>query len=491
MKRIYTITLALLLAGMNAVAQQAQTQPATPVGSATLTLDQCIQYALENSINIKNAQLDERVSEARVKETVGIGLPQISGSVSLQHNQQLPRFFARYATAQGFAGVDDEGKPLLNIPGVNPTDVVAMQSPFQLKSSGSATAQINQLLFSGSYLVGLKASNTYKELSVKTTAQTKETTIEQVTKAFYSALINKERMQLFESNITRVDSLLRNTKALHANGFAESIDVDRIQVTLNNLITERRNFENLQQLSIELLKFQMNYPMNADIEVAGDLAEQNIKVDLNSYLNDWNYRNRPDYQLLEVNRKLQQLNVKNNVAANLPVLSAFANGGWMTQSNNIGGLFVTNTGIKDEGGIGPDKWYTISSYGLSMSIPIFSGLQRNYRTQQEKLKLQKIENSFKTLESSIDLQVRQASITYENAVQTLESQQRNMDLARNVARITQVKYEQGVGSNLEVVTAESSLKEAQINYYNALYDAMVAKTDLDKAFGKLLPTTNN
>jgi outer membrane protein TolC len=93
------------------------------------------------------------------------------------------------------------------------------------------------------------------------------------------------------------------------------------------------------------------------------------------------------------------------------------------------------------------------------------------------------------LQSTIDFQVKQAAINYQNAVQALESQKRNMTLAGNVAKVTQIKYEQGVGSNLEVVTAESSLREAQVNYYNAMYDAIVAKTDLDKAFGKLLPAS--
>jgi outer membrane protein TolC len=161
----------------------------------------------------------------------------------------------------------------------------------------------------------------------------------------------------------------------------------------------------------------------------------------------------------------------------------------MTQSPTIGGIFKTNSNFNEGGGVGPDKWYPISSYGLSLNLPIFSGLQRNYQVQQEKIRLRKIENSFKMLESSIDLEVKQSTIGYQNAISSLESQQRNMDLAANVARVTRIKYEQGVGSNIEVVDAESSLKEAQVNYYNALYDALVAKTDLDKAFGKLLPST--
>jgi outer membrane protein TolC len=118
---------------------------------------------------------------------------------------------------------------------------------------------------------------------------------------------------------------------------------------------------------------------------------------------------------------------------------------------------------------------------------IFTGFQRQFKIQQEKLTLQKIDNGFKSLKQGIDLQTKQASISFENAITSLNSQSENMELASNIARITKIKYEQGVGSNLEVVDAENSLRQAQTNYYSALFDAMVAKVDLDKAFGKLLP----
>lgn len=454
-------------------------------GSQSFTLDQCIKYALENSVDVKNSVLDERISSAKVKETIGIGLPQISGQVNLIHNQKLPRFFSSYATAQGFSGTDANGNPILDIPGLQPDDIIASQNFFQLKSSGNASLSVNQILFDGSYLVGLQAANAYKDLSYKTTGQTKEKIVEQVTKAYYSVLVNREQMKLFDNNIQRVDSLFKTTKAMYESGFAEGIDVDRIEVNLNNLITEKSKFEKLQQLSVELLKFQMNYPQESPIEVEGDLTYETVQVDLNEYLTDWDYKNRPDYQVLETNRKLQSLNLKNTYAAGLPSLSANANLGYSTQSPSISGLFKTNSGVSDDGFVGPDKWYSFSSFGVTMNIPIFSGLQRTYKVQQEKLTLQKIENGFTSLKRGIDIEIKQATIAYQNSLEALEAQTRNMTLAGNIARVTKIKYEQGVGSNLEVVDAESSLKESQINYYNALFDAAVAKTDLDKAFGKL------
>jgi len=154
-------------------------------------------------------------------------------------------------------------------------------------------------------------------------------------------------------------------------------------------------------------------------------------------------------------------------------------------------LFKTNTQIADYGGLGPDKFYDYSQVGVSLRVPIFSGGQRYYKLQQEKLAQMKVENNFKNLKNGIDLEIQQASIIFENAIMTLQTQRANMDLASNVARITKIKYEQGVGSNIEVVDAENSLRQAQTNYYGAMFDAMVAKVDLDKAYGKLLPTILN
>lgn len=469
--------LVLLFWSVGAYAQQA---------AQSFTLEQCIEYALKNSINAQNATIDEYIAAARVKETVGLGLPQISGSASLVHNQKLQRFFGTYSDDPNAFSFFPK-----NISGAQNGDILAAQNFFQLKSSGNASLSINQLIFNGSYLVGLQAASAFKDLSTKAADQTKEQIIQQVTKAYYGVLINKERIQLFGSNISRLDTLLRNTKALNQNGFAEGIDVDRIRVAYNNLVVERDKFSNLNQLGLELLKFQMNYPFDQTIDVVGNIQDLKVETNLNSYKEGWDYKNRPDYRVLEVNRKLQELNIKNQYASAVPSIGAFANLGYATQSSTVGGLFKTASSVKDNGTVGPDKWYNFSQFGVSMNIPLFSGLQRHYKIQQEKLTLQKIDNGFKSMKNAIDLDIAQSSIMFENALKSLAAQKENQELASNIARITKIKYEQGVGSNLEVIDAENSLRTAQTNYYSALFDAMVAKVDLDKAYGKLLPTADN
>lgn len=449
----------------------------------SFTLEQAIEFAMQNSINVKNAALDERIAKAKVGEVRAVGLPQVNGDVQLVHNTQLSRFFTRVDTAGGFPPMTQEEKSQ-SVPFLGQT--IAAANFFQLKNSGDAKVSVSQLIFNGSYFVGLKAAKTYKELSLKSSKQTEIQTIEMVTKAFYSVLINNERMDLFDANITRVDSLLKDTRALNENGFAEKIDVDRIRVTLNNLMTEREKFRNLQDLNLELLKFQMNYPMDQNISIVGNI--ENITLDsLFMEKQTLNYNNRIEYSLLETQRELQKLNVKNNYIAYLPTISAFGNFGYSTQSPTFGGLFKTETkGFPDTDEAGPDKWYPYGMVGLSLSLPIFDGFNKHYLTQQAKLEQAKVENNFHQLKSAIDLEVSQSDIILKNSIKTVNAQKENVELAEEIARVTKIKYQAGVGSNLEVTEAESALREAQTNYYNALYDAIIAQIDLETALGTLV-----
>ncbi|CAN0319313.1 unnamed protein product, partial [Phaeothamnion confervicola] len=200
MKRLYQIIIGIAVALTITGVAFGQDQPAR-----VLTLQECIDYALENAVTIQNAKLDQSIAESKVKETVGIGLPQISGTASVVHNEKLPRFFTTYGP-DGFIQFPADQIPA----GIKEGDVIAAENFFQLKSSGDVGLSVNQIIFNGSYIVGLQASKAYKELSYRATNQSKEQIIEQVTKAYYNVLINKERIDLFTSNIGRLDTLLRN-----------------------------------------------------------------------------------------------------------------------------------------------------------------------------------------------------------------------------------------------------------------------------------------
>ncbi|REE02191.1 TolC family protein [Marinoscillum furvescens] len=464
------LTLLLLLLSTWSVAQE---------GTGPYTLEECIAYALANNVDAKNALLDEQIAEARVKETVGIGLPQVTGTVGLQQSPTQPRFFTQYLEGQSFFISDEQADQL----GLENEDVVALENIFQLKGAGDARLSINQLIFNGSYIVGLQASKAYKDLSVKQGVQTDEQVIMNVSKAYYNLLIAREQLELVDANLLRLDTLYRNTRAMYENGFAEKIDADRLKVTLNNLKVSKQNMESMNDISLRLLKFQMNFPPDQELEVEGTLEDAALQAV--AVPEEWDYSRRPDYQVLQSNYELQKLNIKNKYAESLPTISGFANLGYSTQSPNFGGLFSTNTDIEDQGGLGPDQWYSYSTVGLSLQWNLFTGLQRTYQIQQEKLSLSKIENGFEALERSIMLDVKRSKDNLDNALSQLEVQRENAELAEEIFEITQIKFQEGVGSNLEVIEADTSLKEAQTNYYRALYDAIIAQLELKKALGIL------
>ena len=448
MKRTPHLKIAALLAliGLMSVFQaQAQTP---------YTLEAAVDYAINNNLNIKNTQLDARSAESRIGEIRAAGLPQVNANFSFNDNLIIQRAFL---PAVFFGGTGDDPP-------------VAVQ--FGVKYSGNLGATVNQLIFSGSYLVGLQAAATYRELAQKNVVQSKVNVAEAVTKAYFSAQVAVERAKVLDLNIERLDTLMRDTRATFEAGFVEKIDVDRLEVQLNNLKTERQKVQNLIELSYTLLKFQMGMPLTDQI-VLTDIVDENDANNLPAPIsNAVDYSKRIEYSLLNTQGELAELDIRRIRSGYLPTVSASASYGYNSGRNNFGEIFSK-------------KWFNSAAIGLNVQIPIFDGFTKKYQIQQAQFTLDKLNQSRELLSQSIDLQLQQANITLTNSLQTLGTQQRNVDLAEEVVRVSKIKYQEGVGSNIEVINAESSLKESQTNYFAALYDVLIAKVDLSKARGEL------
>ena len=416
----------------------------------TFKLDNCISYAYEHQNAILNAKLDEEIAKYKVRETVGIGLPQINGSVNFQDFLAVPTSL-----------VPGE---FFNKPG----ELVPVQ--FGVKYQSTPGISINQLLFDGSYLVGLQASKTFKELSARALTRTKVETAVAVTQAYYSVLIANERLGLLDANIKRLQKTLYDTQQLLKNGFVEKIDVDRLTVLSNNIQTERSNVLRLLDLNNNLLKFQMGMPIGDKLIITEKIedisfAKETVLADTAAFTN------RPEYALLQTQKKLNQLDLKRYKFQYLPSLTAFGNFSKAFQNNSFNDLY--------------NKSYPTSLIGLQLNVPIFSGGQRYYRVKQAQLAVKKSDNDLLNLQNGINLQINQSQTAYINGLESLENQKRNRELAQEVLRVTKIKYEQGIGSSLEVTTAETSLKESETNYINSLYDALNNKVNLDKALGRI------
>lgn len=348
---------------------------------------------------------------------------------------------------------------------------------FGTKYNTTAGFNASQLLFSSDYIVGLQAAKEYLNLAKINTTRTKVDLVAQVSKAYYNAVINKERIKLLQVNIDRLKKIVDDTKAYNQQGFVELIDVERLEVSYNNLVTEKQKTDKLIQLSEALLKFQMGYKINETITLS-DSIKTGIDEVADLGANNIDVTKRPDYQLLQSQTKLYKLDVKRLKMGYLPTIVAYGSYQLNTQRTEFGFGIDKNSALK--------QWYEIALIGATLNLPIFDGFQRHYKIQQAKITFQKSENTIKNLELAAQLEANSANIMYSNAYLTLSTQKRNIELAQHVYDVTQKKYAQGVGTNLEIVTAETSLKEAQTNYFNAVYDMIVAKIDYQKATGTLI-----
>jgi outer membrane protein len=437
---------------------------------SVFTLDQCIDYAFENQATVKNAVLDQQIAQYKVKETRGLGMPQVSADVNTLYNVQLQRLFMRDGAYYSLSGAAAQGVP----PPSNPNQVIAIQQFLQLPTTNTASVTANQILFDGAYLVALQASKTYTELSVKSTTQTKIEAVDKITKAFYLVLINEQRMKLLNVNLARMDTALKQLRQTNKNGLSENLDVSRLEVAYNNLQTDRVNVMNQLILTYSMLKYQMGYPVNEDFRLSGSLDDlvTRLNMENSKVTNEFDYNNRIEYSLLQTQKRLQELNYKSTMALSLPRLTAFGTAGTNNSQADYMKLYST-------------PYYAYGFVGARLSIPVFSGLNKYYQQQGAKIGIQKIQNNLQMMENTIDLQINQSHIMLQNNLANIKSQKRNLELAEQVTRITKVKFDEGVGSNLEVVDAENSFKTAQTNYYNAVYDALVSLIDYQKATGTL------
>ncbi|MDN5285745.1 MAG: transporter [Mucilaginibacter sp.] len=416
------------------------------------SIQECVNYAYEHQDSVVNAKLDIKSAEYKVKETTGIGLPQINGSASFQDYLKIPTTLIPGEFLGQPAGT-----------------FVPLQFGVKYQSNLGVTA--SQILFDGSYLVGLKASKTYKELSARSYTRSRIEANVNVTKAYYQVLVSNEQLRLLDANIKQLKQQFDETVQQNKQGFVEKIDVDRITVQYNNLVTSRENTIRLLALNYQVLKFQMGMPIENNLTLRDKLED--IKLDNTADLpaDTSFYHNRIEYNLLETSIKINELDLKLKKSHFLPTLTANASYVSSYQDNNFSNLYK--------------KTFPQSYVGLTLNVPIFSGGQRINQVRQSKITVLKSQNDLDNAKNALKLQANSATVTYVNGLQTLNNQKQNQTLAQEVLRVSKIKYQQGVGSSIEVTQAQTSLEDADNKYIQGLYDALVSKVDLDKAYGRI------
>lgn len=448
MKHLFLITTFLLSAAFG-FAQQATPKTTPPYN---FSLQDCINYAYEHQDTVLNAQLDVKSADYKVRETTGIGLPQISGSASFQDYIKIP---TTLIPAQFFGGPSGTFIPV----------------QFGVKYQSALGLNLSQKLFDGSYLVGLKASKTYKELSQRSYTRSKIEANVNVTKAYYQVLVSTEQIKLLDADISQLKHQLDQTTAENKQGSAERIDVQRTQVQYNNLVTNRENSLQLLALSYQMLKFQMGMPINTELMLTDKLDDIQLADSQGATSDTTFYHNRIEYNLLETQKKLNELDVANKKAASYPTLVLNGSYNSSYQNNSFGDLYKAN--------------FPSSFFGLTLNVPIFSGGQRINQIRESKINVLKSQNDLDNAKNGFLLQANAAHFNYVNSLRSLDNQKRNQVLAQEVLRVAKIKYQQGVGSNIEVTQAQADLESADNQYIQALYNVLISKVDQDKAYGRI------
>jgi outer membrane protein TolC len=435
--------------------------------------EQTVDYAMKNAIDVKNALLDIQIQKQNNREITAIALPQVSGNISGTHyfdipTTTLPDFISPsvYNVLVNNGVRNGSGNPI-TFPN---NGFGSVPAKFGTSWNASGGIDVSQLLFDGQVFVGLKARSAVLTLATQAAEVTKEQIKATVYKLYYQLLVGKQQATSIDANIDRFEKLLRDTREIYKNGFAEKLDVDKVEVQLNNLKTEKEKIFDQLTMGNDALKFLVNIPQKDSLIQTDTLSLDKIE---SLVLNDSvNYNNRKEYQQLTTAIKLNEYNIKRFQYSKIPTLAAF-------------GTYSKNAQRNEFNFFGNGQWFSTSLVGVKLSVPIFDGNARNARIQKAKYELYKVKNNMTRLQDAIDMEVANARVRIGSALKTLETQKQNTALAEKVYNSTKLKYEQGLGSNIEIYTAQTELKVAQNNYYGAMYDAIVAKIDFLKAIGKL------
>ncbi len=461
MKKVISITLVLMLAMHFSYAQQRH----------ELTVKEAVELAYKNVIEIKNAEIDYKMQEAVNNEIVGRALPQISGNIGANHYLKLPDILFPDATDfRIYSILKDEGVsgstgPITSVP-TPQLRQVSFQQPWNLTTGATLT----QLLFQPDVFVGLQARKAALDLSASMIEQTKERVKDSAYKRYYAILIAEKQLHFMNESVVRLERLYRDNTIMFENGFAERLDIDRVQVQLNNLTTSRSVLQNSITLAYAGLKFALGLPQQDIVVLKEDLTTEAIKEDI---LEDgFVYENRPEIRTLTYSKELQELDVKRYKLGALPTVAFTGN----YTINGLGQKFFTNSNT---------VWINSSFVGLNIGIPIFDGNQRRQKVQQARYTVQKIENTIDNVKQAIDLEQVVTRESFRNALLNLDAQERNSELAERVYNTTKRKFEEGLGSSFEVLQAENDYQTAQANYYTALYNATIAKVSYQYSLGRL------
>ena len=419
--------------------------------SFSFTLDEAVNYALEHNYTVRNAVLDIETAEKQKWEATSFGLPQIDGTIDYQNWIKQAVTFIPAEIVGGPPGEFEE--------------VV-----FGAKQNMNATVTLNQILFDGSYIVGLQSANTFLKISNLAKEKTDQSIREAVINAYGTVLVSRETMSILEKNKAVLEKNLFETRALLENGFAEEQDFEQQQITLSNINNELNKATRLEFISKQMLNLTMGIPISQTVILAENLENLALRSsDSDIISSQFDLKNHIDFKIADNKVEFDELLVKLEKTKGMPSLNAFVN--YSQFANNDNFIFFENAG----------DWFDSSLFGVSLKIPIFSSLQRSSRTQQAKINLKQSEIDRNQTSEQLKLQVSTAKNKYQFALDQFQTSSQNLILAERIAEKEQIKFFEGLSSSINLTNVQNQLFSSQQVYIQSILEIIYTKVELENA----------
>ena len=441
MKKIYSL-LFLLLFVFNIRAQD----------TYSFTLDEAIQYALKNNYTVRNASLDIDAAEKQKWEATSYGLPQVDAGIDYQNwiKQQVS-----FIPSEIIGGDPGEFTPVV----------------FGTKQNMNAKVTLNQLIFDGSYLVGLQSAKTFLMISNLAKEKTDQTIREAVINAYGNVVVAQETLAILYKNKAVLEKNLNETRILLENGFTEEQDFEQQQITLSSIDNEINRSSRLEIISKQALNLTLGIPIETQVELTENLENLALKSsDMQILYKDFELENHVDFRIADNQVLSDELLVKYEKSQSIPSINAFVNYNTFQYGNNL--VFFENY---------DDNWFDSSLFGISMKIPVFSSLQRSSRTQQAKINLMQSEIKKYEVSENLKLQVSTAKNKYQFSLDQFQTSKKNLSLAESIAEKEQVKFFEGLSSSIDLTNTQNQLFGSQQDYIQSILEIIQSKVELENA----------
>lgn len=434
-------TLALLLLTCTTFAQQPR--------AYSFSLEEAVAFAIDSNYTAINARRDIAKALKQKWETTATGLPQVSADVSYTNNLKQPVVL--------IPGEIAGGAPGSFVPVV-----------FGTQQSANAVATLNQLIFDGSYLVGLQAAQAFLDFSKNANEKTKLQVRKGVINAYGSVLLAEELVAIFEKNKENLEQNLFETRKIYENGLTEEESVEQLEITLLDIETQLGNARRSEAIARQMFKVSLGLDVETPVTLTDNLdnlAEENISLDFLD--NTLALEQNVDYKIAYNLTEQRSLELKLERSKALPTLSAFVN--YAAQANSNDFTFLDSD----------QRWFQSSVLGVNMSIPIFSSWQRSARSQRARIALEQAETSLRETVQNVKLETTQARSNYKFAIEKYENAKKNLALAQRVENKNQVKFTEGISTSFELRQAQTQLYSAQQQYFQAMLDVISNKAELE------------